>query len=158
MTLRRRNKGIENLRLANICDYIISEDEGEHSPFTLLPQNPCGRLVPRRVHADTKADITASFQKFSWQRAKVDGLVLCEYRRFLDAMVIPTTEAMGPWVEFVERHLGWEAVWILENPVAAKREMVRKFEGTVESKGPDFVHVKSVSDLRDALVNGLLSD
>lgn len=153
MTLRRRDKRIENLRLANFRDYIITEDEGEHSPLTLVPQTHRGRLVPRRVNADTEADITASFDKFSWQRAKVDGLVLCEYRRFTDAMIIPTTEAIKPWVEFVERHLGWEGVWILENPVAAKREMVRKFEGTVESKGPDLVHVKSASDLREESPN-----
>ena len=151
MTLRRRNKGIENLRLANVRDYIITEDEGEHSPFTLLPHHHHGRLVPRRVHADTKADITASFEKFSWERPKVDGLVLCEYRRFTDALTVPTTEAMRPWVDFVERHLGWERVWILENPVSAKREMVRKFEGTVESKGQDLVHVRSVLDLREEL-------
>jgi hypothetical protein len=153
MTLRRRNKGIENLRLANVRDYIITEDEGEHSPFTVLPQAHRGRLFPRRVHADTTADITASFEKFSWQRAKVDGLVLCEYRRFMDAMMIPTTEAMRPWVEFVERHLGWEGVWILENPVAAKREMVRKFEGTAESKGLDLMHAKSVLDPREESPN-----
>lgn len=143
MTLRRRSKGVENLRLANVRDYIITEDEGEHSPFTLIPPTQQGRLVPRRVNQDTEDDIAASFKTFSWQRPRVDGLVLCEYRRFLEAMSLPTKEAIVPWVEFVGVHIRWERVWILENPVAAKREMVRKFEGTPESRYPDIVRPQS---------------
>jgi hypothetical protein len=30
--------------------------------------------------------------------------------------------------QWVEQQLGWERTWILENPVAAKREMMRRFK------------------------------
>src|SRR5947207_6239542 len=43
-------------------------------------------------------------------------------------MTIPTKEAIEPWVEWVERQLGWERTWILENPVATKREVMRRFK------------------------------
>ena len=44
-------------------------------------------------------------------------------------MLLPTAKAIEPWVGWVEAHLGWERKWILENPVACKREIVRRFEG-----------------------------
>ena len=47
-------------------------------------------------------------------------------------MVVPTKEAIEPWVDWVELHLGWERHWILENPVATKKEVVRRFEGDRE--------------------------
>lgn len=130
MTLRRRSKGVENLRLGNLKDYIITEDEPELSPCTTRQGNT--RLVPRRINEDTYEGIMASFQKFSWERPKIDGTVLNDYRRFVNAMDLPTREAIEPWVDWVEIHLGWERRWILENPIATKKEVMRRFEGDGE--------------------------
>ena len=127
MNLRPRRKGVENLRLANLQDYVITEDTPDLSPRTSPPLHP--RLLARRIHNDTYNDIMASFKKFTWDAPKIDGLVLCNYRRFTNAMIVPTTEAIKPWCEWVQEQLGWEKKWILENPVAAKQEVVRKFEG-----------------------------
>ena len=126
MTLRRP-KAVENLRLANLRDYIIIEDDGELSPFTTKPETP-GRIIPRRVNEDSYDDIVTSFRKFKWGEPKIDGIVLCDYRRFVNAMRVPTKQAIEPWVEWVERQLGWERTWILENPVATKREVMRRFK------------------------------
>jgi hypothetical protein len=134
MTLRPCPKAIDNLRLANLRDYIISEDCPEQSPFTSHFPLPSARLVPRRVLThddDTVDDIVTSFRKFTFARPKVDGVTLLTYRRFTFAMTVPTTEAMVPWVEWCTEQLGWEREWILENPVATKREIVRRFEGDV---------------------------
>ena len=130
MTLRRRSRAVENLRLANLQNYIITEDEPDLSPCTTRPPNT--RFVPRRINEDTYEEIMASFHKFRWERPKIDGIVLCDYRRFVNAMVVPTKEAIEPWVDWVELHLGWERHWILENPVATKKEVVRRFEGDRE--------------------------
>src|SRR5216110_3457889 len=123
MKLRRRSKAVENLRLANVRDYIITEDDSELSPFTMHPVKS-GHLIPRRVNEDTYDDIMTSFKKFKWQQPKIDGIVLCDYRRFMNAMTVPKIQAIKPWVEWAERQLGWEKEWISENPVAAKREMM----------------------------------
>lgn len=140
MTLRRRSKAIEDLRLANLQDYIITEDDGELSPCTTRSEKP-SRIVPRRVNEDSYEDILTSFQKFKWEEPKIDGRVLCDYRRFVTAMTPPTKEAIKPWVEWVERQLGWERVWILENPVATKREIMRRFEGSQEHDDENIVDV-----------------
>ena len=126
MTLRRP-KAVENLRLANLRDYIITEDDGKLSPFSPAPEKP-GRIIPRRVNEDSSEDIVTSFRKFKWHEPKIDGIVLCNYRRFVNAMKVPTKQAIEPWVEWVERQLGWERTWILENPVATKREVMRRFK------------------------------
>ena len=123
----RRPKAVENLRLANLRDYIITEDDGELSPFTIKPEKS-GRIIPRRVNDDSYEDVVTSFRKFKWEEPKIDGIVLCNYRRFVNAMKVPTKQAIEPWVEWVERQLGWERTWILENPVATKREVMRRFK------------------------------
>jgi hypothetical protein len=130
MTLRPRPKGIENLRLANLRDYIITEDEGEVSPRTTHPARRT-RALPRRINLndDTVEDIMYAFRRFTWETPKVDGRVLYNYRRFVTAMAVPTKEAIEPWVEWIEIQLGWERDWILDNPVATKREIMRRFEG-----------------------------
>lgn len=130
MTLRHKSKAIENLRLANLRDYIITEEESELSPRTIHPTHR-SRAVPRRINTndDTRDDIMTSFRRFTWETPKVDGQVLCNYRRFVDAMIIPTREAIEPWVEWAEVQLNWERQWILNNPVATKREIIRRFEG-----------------------------
>ena len=127
MALRRRPKAVENLRLANLQDYVITEDEPDLSPCTTRPAR--SRALPRRINDDTYEDIMRSFDRFSWEKPRIDGIVLCDYRRFTNAMLLPTTKAIEPWVGWVEAHLGWERKWILENPVACKREIVRRFEG-----------------------------
>jgi hypothetical protein len=50
-------------------------------------------------------------------------------------MKLPTREAVEPWLVWVQAHLGWEARWILENPVAVKREVMRRFEGDEPTRG-----------------------
>lgn len=127
MALRRRTKAVENLRLANLQDYVITEDEPDLSPCSTRPVP--SRVLPRRINDDTYEDIMKSFDRFSWQKPRIDGIVLCDYRRFTRAMILPTTEAIEPWVGWVEAQLGWERRWILENPAACKREIVRRFEG-----------------------------
>src|SRR5262245_55176261 len=129
MTLRHRPKAFENLRGASLQDYTITEDEPELSPrTTTTPSTTTARLVQRRIHDDTAEDIVWSFGKFTWIAWKVDGVLLCEYRQFTRAMTVATRAAMEPLADWVEGQLGWERRWILENPVAAKREVVRRFE------------------------------
>ena len=130
MTLRHKHKGVENLRLANLRDYIITEEVADVSPRTTHPTRR-SRALPRRINVndDTIDDIMASFRRFTWETPEVDGMVLCNYRRFVNAMIVPTREAIEPWVEWVEIQLGWEREWILENPVTTKREIMRRFEG-----------------------------
>jgi hypothetical protein len=127
MTLRRRSKAVENLRLANFQDYIITEDDSEASPLTIRPRPAL--IIPA---ATTGENVSEAFKKFNWQRPKIDGIVLCDYRRFAHAMVVPTKEAVEPWVEWIEKHLGWERSWILENPAATKRAVMTQFEGEQE--------------------------
>lgn len=145
MALRRRTKAVENLRLANLQDYVITEDEPDLSPCTNRPA--ASRILPRRINDDTYEDIMKSFDRFSWQKPRIDGVVLCDYRRFTRAMILPTTEAIEPWVGLVEAQLGWERKWILENPVACKHEIVRRFEGE-EKLGSVERHVLEILDRR----------
>jgi hypothetical protein len=105
------------------------------SPCTTRPVR--SRALPRRINDDTYEDIMKAFDRFSWEKSRIDGIVLCDYRRFTNAMLIPTTEAIEPWVGWVEAHLGWERRWILENPVACKREIVRRFEGEEKVAGAE---------------------
>jgi hypothetical protein len=147
MALRRRTKAVENLRLANLQDYVITEDEPDLSPCTTRPVP--SRVLPRRINDDTYEDIMRSFDRFSWQKPRIDGIVLCDYRRFTRAMVLPTTEAIEPWVGWVEAQLGWERRWILENPVACKREIVRRFEGEEKLDSVDR-HVVEILERRTA--------
>lgn len=144
MALRRRAKAVENLRLANFQDYVITEDEPDLSPCTTRPVR--SRAVPRRIHDDTYEDIMKAFDRFSWEKPRIDGIVLCDYRRFTNAMVLPTTKAIEPWVGWVEAQLGWEKKWILENPVACKREIVRRFEG--EEKVDEVEHMLEIPERR----------
>lgn len=146
MALRRRTKAVENLRLANLQDYVITEDEPDLSPCTTTGPVP-SRILPRRINDDTYEDIMKSFDRFSWQKPRIHGIVLCDYRRFTRAMILPTTEAIKPWVGWVEAQLGWERRWILENPVACKREIVRRFEGE-EKLGSVDQHVLEILDRR----------
>lgn len=140
MTLRRRSKAVEDLRLANIRDCIIAEDEDELSPCTTSPGNP-GLLIPRRVNDDTYDYLVTSFQKFEWEPPKTDGRVLYDYRRFVNSMALPTKQAIEPWVDWLECQLGWEKAWILENPVATKREIMKRFEGIQECEDEPLVEI-----------------
>jgi hypothetical protein len=131
MTLRRRSKAIENLRLANIQDLTITEEDPDLcSPRTVGFVR--SDLLPRRVDGDTSQDITTAFQNFTWVRPKIDGTVLYDYRRFTNDMAVPTAAAVESWVEWLQAQFGWDKEWILENPVATKREVMRRFEGREE--------------------------
>src|SRR5271170_5466701 len=133
MTLRRRSKAIENLRLANIHDFTIAEETPDLcSPRTLGFVR--SDLLPRRVDGDTSENIAAAFQNFTWVRPKIDGTVLYDYRRFTNDMTVPTARAIEPWVGWLQAQFGWDREWILENPVATKREVMRRFEGTDERR------------------------
>jgi len=125
-SLRRRQKGLENLRLANVRDYIITEDEPELSPRTTRP--PFTRLVPRRLNDDTYEDIMNSFGRFTWDNPNGEAVNLWTYRKFSRAVEIPTREAIVPWVDWLVIQLGWEREWILENLMAAKKEIMRRFK------------------------------
>jgi hypothetical protein len=140
MALRRRSKAVEDLRLANIRDCIITEDEDELSPCTTSNGNP-SLIIPRRVNEDTYDDIVTSFRKFTWEPPKIDGRGLCDYRRFVNSMALPTKEAIEPWVDWLELQLGWEKAWILENPVATKREIMRRLEGIQECDDEPLVEI-----------------
>jgi hypothetical protein len=125
MTLRRRSKAVENLYLASLQGYIIGE-EFEISPRKTYPIGP-GIFTPVRDDAEDNAAI--HLQEAVWQSTQIDGAVLCDYQRFVDAMVVPTRAAIEPWVEWVERQLGWEKAWILDYPVTSKQGIIKKFEG-----------------------------
>jgi hypothetical protein len=133
MTLRRRSKAIENLRLANIHDFTITEE----TPDLCSPRSlgfVRSDLLPRRVDGDTSENIAAAFQNFTWVRPKIDGTVLYDYRRFTNDMVVPTAGAIEPWVGWLQAQFGWDREWIMENPVATKREVMRRFEGREERR------------------------
>ena len=140
MTLRRRSKAIENLRLANIRDLAIPEDDSDLC-------SPCSLgfvrsdLLPGRVDGENTENIAIAFKNFAWIRPKIDGTVLYDYRRFTNDMKVPTATTIEPWVEWLQTQFGWDRKWMLENPVATKREVMRRFEVSEERK-KKFVVVK----------------
>jgi len=141
MTLRRRSKAIENLRLASIRDFTINEEEPDLcSPRTLGFVR--SDLLPLRIDGESREDIANAFQNFTWTRSAIDGTVLYEYRCFTNDMMVPTATAVEPWVGWLEAQFGWDRKWILENPVATKREVIRRFEGREERRGAELVVVK----------------